>query len=605
MESPLSALVDDTQRVLDETIQLKFEVALAGLPYTRADILYRLQALTVRAAMLGDKQAAAEAMIWVEGLLQNRSGSDLGRSHAALHCSVAYAFCGEYWSATDRRRIAKSCLQFGLALREIGTGNPDDPLNNWWGVTHSAIGLCLLVAAEWEPLARSELGRETDRVASYLTNYGDAGHYYEGTGYGLYGFSFWGPFLLACEASLDINLARHAPGARRLGVCTHLLTTPAHASAKVDSKAVPHIGRRLFWNDDGDRFPSAEVSCLFPAVAPSGERDWLVSANERLRGGHRPWRIERGHGHAMWPLLHAPTHQPTLGYGEGAPLVLFDNKTGLVVFRNRWRDADDSVFAVYAKASAGGGHQHEDAGSFRLMSLGETWASAGGQAQPAGRYQNVPLIAGKQKTPGSVGAMTGQVVYFAEKSSGGSVSIDLSALYGVARCRRHFAVKFTPMADVEVLVAIWDEIIDRSGEPRWSWPLCYDSSLSFEAAGPNAFRLRAQGGESMRVNVASPAKVVIRNEIGEPSERTYSEGIKRKYPANRYALVSAPEAGRGFVTILSVSCDKQPVISTSGEGYLLNALIGENHLVRLEPSRWFHGPLVIEPPDKGTKLKSE
>lgn len=594
MASRLRGLVHDTQRVLGETGHLSAGAALAALPDSRADILYRLQALTVRAAMLGDQAAAAEALGWVEGLLADRRGSDLGRSHAAFHASVAYAFCREHWSAADGRRVAASFGRYGLGLRAIGEGNPDDPLNNWWGVTHSAIGLCLLVAAEGDASARTELRQETDRVASYLTNYGDAGHYYEGTGYGIYGFSFWGPFLLACESTLGIDLARHAPGARRLGVCTHLLTAPASPAALTGGEGRPRVGRRVFWNDDSDRFPAREVACLFAAIAPPAERTWLEAANEHLFGADRPWRMVRGHGHAMWPLLYAPLGKPTSNYGDGAPRVLLDGKTGLAVFRNRWRDADDTILAVYAKASPGGGHQHEDAGSFRLLSLGESWATAGGQAQPAGRYQNVPLLAGTQQPVVGTGAKTGQIVYFADGPSGGSVSVDLSALYGVARCRRHFAVEFAPMAGVEVLLSVWDEIIDRSELPRWSWPLCYDRSLRFEPAGAHAFLLNARGGSSLRVELASPERVVVRDQIGEPSQRTYSEGLEVDYPASRYALVEAPDAGRGFFAVLTVARrGEHPAVTPRGTGYGRTVRVGETRLVRLEPSRWFHGPLKI------------
>jgi len=329
---------------------------------------------------------------------------------------------------------------------------------------------------------------------------------------------------------------------------------------------------------------------LLGAIAPSEQRAWVESANRRLFGDLGERSIAAGHSHAMWSVLFAPLGSVG-SYDAGGPLRLLDNRHGLAVFRNRYRDADDTVFAVYAKAFHGGGHTHDDAGSFRLRSLGAGWAHAGGQAKPQPWHQNVPLRNGGR--PDGAAQETGKVSYYAAHESGGSVSIDLGRVYRVPRVRRHFAVEFEPFRGVEALVAVWDEIVDDDEAASWSFPLCYERGLDPELLRDGRYTLRSADDATLSVSVGGADRVELADRAGEPSHRVFSEGSRSEYPPARYVAAAVDGFDRGVLTVMTVGRGDAPPVEFAGFGYDLHAVIGGRLVARLDRSRWFNGPLRI------------
>ena len=310
-------------------------------------------------------------------------------------------------------------------------------------------------------------------------------------------------------------------------------------------------------------------------------------------------RIESGHGNPMWTLLYYPIDPPAVAYGEGLPLAWIDRRSGLAVFRNRYQDSNDILFAVYAKSFHGGGHEQFDAGSFRFLGLGSSWAHAGGQAKPEAIYQNVLLRNGKQVDQKRERApRTGKVIYFAPQEQGGMVSVDVSHVYGTGRVRRHFAIAFDPLPGVAAVAAIWDEIADRDQPASaWQWSLCYEPSLEL-ALDPNARRfqlLRSAPSASLHAHFGTPAALELQAGHGPPTERTFSEGRRQAYPGARYLTAATRDDDPGFCTVLTLQDGAPPAVRFEGSGTACTAIVAESLRIRLDRSKWFQGPLRIAP----------
>jgi hypothetical protein len=594
LESPLRQLVDDALRVEAETATLVVDpqrgFSLEEIPTA----VLRLKALTVSASCLRDPDSCRAAAHLIKALLRTSGRSDLGRASAALHASVAYAFCHDLWEDAERLAIERLFHAYGKQFQQIGRGNPDNPFNNWWCVTHSGAGLCFLIAQRSQPSAALSLDRELQHVSSFLGNYGDAGHYYEGIGYSLYSSSHWMPLALAAKHLWDRDLAAHAPGARQVGrnLCTLLTCDPPHSTPS-------RPPRRLIWNDDGGGAPPADLATLLLPMS-DGDQDAMHAVLNRIYFGSEEgtgFQIGSGHGHPMWTLLYYPLSPPEVAYGVGLPLTWIDRRTGLVVFRNRYCDGDDVLFAVYAKSFHGGGHEHFDAASFRLLGLGASWAHAGGQAKPEAVYQNVLLRNGQQTDLDREPApRTGKVVYFAPHARGGSVSIDAGPIYGVGRARRHFAVAFDSHPDIVAVVAIWDEIIDREAQPsQWQWSLCFDQPLELTLpTAQHGFLLRDPlTSASLQGQFGIPESVAIHNAQGPPTKRTFSEGRQQAYPGARYLTATGKDPEAGFFTVLTLQRQTPPEVRFAGASPDRIAVIADALEVRLDRSQWFQGPLRI------------
>ncbi len=595
-----SELVDLVEAAQTEAARA-FKVRKVESLEDRRAFVRRLETLTVSVAF-NDSRAQAEEAAAISLELLRYETSDLGKASIALNVVVAYAFTRHLLKPATRQRLASAIRDYGLSFATIGKGNPDNPFNNWWGVTRSAAGLCLLATLPSFPEVEAPLRNERERVASYLLNYGDGGHYYEGTGYGIYAFSQWGPFALACRASLGVDIAENAPGIQKMGVNVHSLTVPG---PQVEGDERLRLGRRVFWNDDGSNFPSPSIASLYFPFSNALDQIALLGSYNRIGGnaGDRTYlEIDDSHGHALWTLLYYPLGAEPPNYGEGLNRNLFDHKNGLAVFRDRFQDKNDSVFAVYAKSFHGGGHEQQDAGSFRFLSLGTSWAHAGGQAKPQAHYQNVLLKNGIQyDRTNRYQARAGKVSYYAPTENGGSISVDLGAVYGTARVRRHFAIRYAPTPGLRAVIGIWDEIIEKSEEQNeWSWSMCFQQSLQLDT-GSGRFTLTDPTSGATLSGWFSEQHEIESHE-GPPSSRTFSSGFQRDYPGARYLTAHSPESSKGFFTVLVLHEGEQPKLVFQGDGKERRAIINDEVTLSIDQSKWYLGPLRIQLSDSAQPI---
>lgn len=590
--SPLIEMREQAEGVLHTTRHVEEVITFED----RMNAQKRLEALVVLTALDKDRETAREAGAICLAYLQHET-SDLGKASLALNAVVAYAFTRQHWTEETRLQVEQRLFELGKSFETIGRGNPDNPFNNWWGVTHSGAGLCFLAVKDSYDGAREYLEQELRHIASYLQQYGTLGHYYEGTGYGLYAMANWGPFLNAAEQTLKGDLANLNPGIRQFGELIYSMTTTDKSPDQPEGSK--RLGRRIAWNDDGSGFPEASIASLFFPLANKEDRPRLKTAYDKLCGSEGDLsytRMSQTHGHAMWTLLYYPLEESELQYTEAFENFYYDKRLGLAVFRNQFQDAKDCVLGIYAKAYHGGGHTQQDAGSFRFMGLGSSWAHFGGQAKPAAIYQNVLLKNGTQLIKEDrYQNQTGKVVYLSQHNHGGSLSVDLGGIYKSPRVRRHFSVHYNALPDVEAIIGIWDEIIDQ--EPsEWAWSLCFENKLELIHDGDLAVFdiIDSYSGASMQVAFGGVSDIELQNFTGPPSNRRFSNGQEREYPGARYITASKTTGRLNLLTILTLQKNKAPSIEFSGSGPDLHATIDGQIKVSLNHSKWFMGPLEIE-----------
>lgn len=576
----------------------------------QAALQHRLRAISVVAACEEDAATANLAPPLIEAILDLQP-SDLGRAAIAQTAVCAFVTCSEFWPVPTQQRIAERLFSYGKQFATIQDGNPDNPFNNWWGVTHSGAGLCFLAALHHFPEALPFLEHECACVASYLQNYGDNGHYYEGTGYGLYSLANWAPFLLAVHHARNLDLSLFTPGIHRIPEILIALSAPfptINDSTQPTASARQRLGQRVFWNDDGGGFPSPHLASILIALAPPAQRDAIHAAINHFcgpQGDNAYLELDFEHGHPLWTLFFYPLESPRANYGDNLPRSLIDQRTGLTVLRDGYHGPKDTIFACYPKAYHGGGHTQQDAGSFRLISLGRSWIHAGGQAKPQAVFNNVPFPDDHHALRcAPAQSQTGKVAFFGPNCAinpiarGGSLSVDLSDIYAVPRLRRHFAVAFFPIPDFVVLVALLEEIINPNDARRWTFPICHqadlipeilnDQNLAWQLSDPNANWRMSTWVDSQH----TPVDFELFN--GPNSHRTFANGTAVEYLGARCILASTTASNLNLLTLFAIhSCKAPPVTFQTDPNGLPSATIGPYIRVHCQHSRWFNGPLRI------------
>ena len=545
----------------------------------------------------GDERFARAALERCLLLLKEPRSSDLGKAAIVQLATVVFDLCGAQATNGEDEKIFRILRGLIDLFEEFSDDNPDNPFNNWWGVTHSSRGLAALCLKPYDPSLEPVFEDCVERIRSYLMNYGDHGHYYEGTGYGQYSFSHWGPFLLAAEKVAGTDLADWSPGARRMPALVAALTVAKPQIRDADLSGLPpRIGRRAFWNDDGGGAASPGLLALEMMVAPPQQRAALRAHFDSICGsaGDASW---------TWPLPYLPF--VFLGYplkkesAQPLPMTLVDRRCGLVVFRNRYKDAGDSVFAAYAKSFHGGGHNQEDAGSIRFISGGGEWSQCGGQNKPQPFHQSVPMLNRRQR-PESLGGLhpAGKILYFApgRPGAGGSVSLRLDKVYGVPRLDRHFAVAYDSSLGEAVLV-VADRYHSKETE-EWTWTLALGSGIEADLLPDHrGFLLRdpVTAGR-MRWDFLLGGRSGFSLREGDKSERTFSGGRHVVYPPERWVETSVMDRRGTFFAIGVVNAKVDPSWQfDEGTFTATDAVSGTR--IRLDFGHWNEGPVRILPAD--------
>lgn len=514
------------------------------------------------AALLDDDAAAAgRALAYWLWWTEPWNPSGLGAAAQALHGAVAWECCAPLWTPAGRAAAADRLARLHRGFREINQGNPHAVTNNWWGVTHAGALLAAL-AAHGEPGADGAahdlaegIAWARGRLDAFACHFGDAGLYHEGLGYQGYTASLLLPALLADGAPL---LPRH-PGLARMGSSLYAagaLLPTVRDDAGADAGPAG-FGMALSWNDAGLGWGQDATAAAVLALAPEADRAGLRWMYDRLSGVAGPGCFAPGMAGWFFTLLAYPFDHPAAP--DALPRHVRDARQGLVLLRDRYRDGDDCLLGVYAKATHVGGHAQQDAGSVRLIALGHQWIVGGGQARGQRAWQSTcsPLPPAQ---PDGCGAL----IWDEPMAGGGAVGIDLRRVSGGYHER--YVALHAAGAGAPVALALLDQIDDHLAR-EWEWTSTflpgYDGDLHPDGAG---FTLRAADGARLdaRFLAAKPRTLERREMPG--SRRSFSSGGTVAYPGRPFiAATFAPAPRLAIYVAMTVTRGEAPPIAL-GEG---------------------------------------
>jgi hypothetical protein len=481
---------------------------------------------------------------WREGELQ--------RGLWALTTAVVHECCYDAWDEPQRLAATNLLVKLHDSFREIvpGKGDPHDVTNNHWAVAHAAAAMAAMAAhghaadAEGRAFDMTEgIAWARGRTRAFLMHHGDQGLYHEGFGYMMYPASFWLPMVLASRALDGTDYVEAFPNLRNTAASAYSAVAARPLVSDARGDAADERGMMLSWNDAGQGWCHANPAVLSIHIAHAHQVGALRWMYDRLTGIEGDRTFAPGWCGWFFSLLFYPYDVPAVEAEGILPKHVTDCRQGLSIFRNRYRDGDDAILGCYAKATHVGGHEHDDAGSIRLMALGRDWIMGGGQARGRAEFQSIvtPADHTRAKKPLACGA----VIWDEAREDGGVFGMDLrNPCVGYAE--RYVAVDFSGRCGSPLTVALLDQIDDHSGRD-WHWNMTFEPGLTLRIdEDTQGFRLLAGDGSSLvaRFLGARPRKI-------EPctmpdSQRTYQSGGTRVYPGRPYlraALAAAEHLG--------------------------------------------------------------
>ena len=323
-------------------------------------------------------------------------------------------------------------------------------------------------------------------------------------------------------------------------------------------------------------------------IAPQAWQPALLWAWNRQLGADGPDAIarriaEKGWsddlGEPAWFFVSYPLDtkpQPPAGL---MPLTWQAPDMGYYGFRNRWRDGDDVVLQVYAKATQNGGWNGPNAGTFHLYGLGHSWNHDSKDREIIEHEVNRVVL---PETETNAGAL-GRVVHVATQPDGsGTLSIDLSDAYGKPvrglyskygnirhdalfedagiKALRAMAIDTSGASGAPCLFVLVDRI-EGGGPKLWTWNLG-DARLIEAVKVDGGSLTLTQGDAILRGRFVSPAGAKVEAKVN-PVKMTGRKGEQvRPIPS----ILATGGDLFFFVATLGAAADKAPEVTVRGSG---------------------------------------
>lgn len=515
------------------------------------------EACAIAYLVTGEGRYARQAHEFVMKWTAAWTTAELGLAHWALVAAVVQDCCYDAWTAVQKAQMTRLLVKLVDGQREVEfhRGNPHDVNNNHWAVSHAGAAMAAMAA---HGRGVDESGSACDmteaiawargRVQAFLMHHGDRGLYHEGLGYMGYPASFWAPMVVASRGFDGVDLVERFPNIRLMA--SSLYAAAAARAAMTDEGLAPtRFGRKLSWNDDGQGWLQANPSVLLIHLAPGDQQGALRWMYDRLSGVGVPEGYERFSPDLcgwFFTLLYYPYAVPPADPNAILPSHYTDSRQGISVFRNRYRDGQDTILGCYARTTFVGGHAHDDGGSIRLMSLGHDWIMGGGQDRPEAEYQSVVTPAdGKRPRPYGQGA----VIWDQQTEHGGVLGMDLRKV-SIGYHERYVAIDWSGRSGAEVVLALLDQVDDHLTRD-WNWNMTFEPGLESAVHDDGGgFTLSSADGCALAARFLGSRPESIRVLRTRDSKRTYQNGQTKHYPGRPY--IQAHFSHRPFLGIYVV-----------------------------------------------------
>lgn len=369
--------------------------------------------------------------------------------------------------------------------------------------------------------------------------------------------------------------------------------------------------------------------------------DGPEDADKLLHSSGRPYPYGDYNTHALWTFVNYPVDMTPRHPAESMPLTWSAPQFGHYAFRDGWADDDGFLVQVYAKSYHAGTGTRENAGTLRVMGLGERWSHGPGATGSYRFGENVVLLPRAEINRRACG----RVLYARTEDDGsGVVTVDLSDVYagssGVGPLYENYGNVRQPVAFAETglsglrsvgvdysgvsgapaLIAIVDKVsgvgeVEGAERALWAWQL--DSGKESAGKGEraddgmlrwrdvltkyqpgkvikevsrdidadegvaiegNSFTITREDA-SMRGTFVTPGDAEL--EFSERSiyQITYKYGISRTFSKAVFA------AGDGeFFCVITIQQGEPPEVEIEGEGLDARVKIGDR-IVRFDGTK--------------------
>ncbi len=505
--------------------------------------------------LTGDTTYATASLGYVDQVLINPnwaldSYKSLGRAMLGKGVALAYDFCYDAWSPADRDRVSLALKANADSLmRSGGSGWPGDDAtsNNWHGVRYSGALLCFLSSDE--AVSQSDIDGAYGKLRTHLqAKYGTGpearGWDVEGIGYVRYP---WGSFIGAAGIVLQrlegIDMIAEAPGAGYALWATWPGTLPLPTYSTFLDRSI--LGLHPDFSDDNPNFQGEGSHGLSFYYAPPGFAAGIKWMYDRIPGalGDQTWDNYR-HG-TIYSILYypddatLPAQNPATIPGWG--LNYEDERHGMLLFRDRYTDADDLVTQFNAKQfRPKNTHAGADINGFRIFGLGSAWTTGSGRTGKMGGQTTV-FKSEPGTSNGDSGILGELQSYYYEGDGGGFADIAGSST-GVAGHVRRLVTDYSQASGARGVWLVSDRTTDGA-----LWRL-NTPGMNTIATYPGGFTLTAPNGNQMEGTILHPAGAT-------PTTGTFTRGSSFTFDTVSYTdnnYLQIPGTDGDFLVVLTV-----------------------------------------------------
>jgi hypothetical protein len=292
--------------------------------------------------------------------------------------ALGYDLCYDGWDDAFRKRVAAAIQDYNeganKSLPELARGSRHNPKSNHWGMQVGGAAMALLAIRDDPGIDRSKIQPliEENRAAmirKMTEGFGDGGYFKEGDGTGSMANIAFMPALQAWRVAGGLDYYTPRPNAQWITLRWFHLTVPVPGQDAISAGFYPQHGGypHNIWSSY-----HAYFAVGFGNAKPEQKAAMLWFFNHtgvkevyEKRGG--PYDTSSDSPHlSILALVNWPLGLPEKNPEGIIPFAFRDTQYGHYAWRNRWRDANDTVVSVLER----GWHPGDKPGPVHIRSQG-------------------------------------------------------------------------------------------------------------------------------------------------------------------------------------------------------------------------------------------
>jgi hypothetical protein len=515
----------------------------------------------------GDKQALETAWQITEIAMKDPGRRRiLERSPTVAGIAMTFDLCYDGWTVARRKKVAvwlNNKLGWLIAGDSPKNGWNSYSWSNWNARARGAAGLAALVLlgepkeffGNKETKIEHNLKVAERNIIRYLKfAVGDRGFGTEGD---LYSTEPWGltvmPFLLAYRNAMGEDLISNSNVEWFL---PNYISRSIGDNGKLKNGA---FGRHYF-TPSGSLFavglPLVNQEFL-PAVM------WFFDRNFGMNGDRSFGVGEFFPYEAIYAFLGYPNNLKIQNPADVFGKVLVDEQKGFYAFRNRFQDSNDFVASIYLKKQPlNGSWSFPDVGSFRILGLGELWASF--NADTLNRKNENVVIINNTRTWDRAESID----FNSQPDGSGVVSLKTNTIFNKKSDRkssltnyRSFATDYSGKSGSPALFVVVDRFIGDNSTANFknkTWVMNTHGKVSLK---PQGFTIRGNNGATMEGKFIEPIGAYVSIEKTKTGSAIQATG------------------GHFFLVVMTVQKGTAPKITSEGSNINSKIIVGDRVII--------------------------